>query len=45
MQNSEVMDNCLLENVIFDKEVVLRSGKKLVGQDTYPMVIGKKAVI
>lgn len=45
MQNSEVMDNCLLENVIFDKEVVLRSGKKLVGQDTYPMVIGKKTVI
>ena len=45
MQNSEVMDNCLLENVIFDKEVVLRSGKKLVGQDTYPMVIGKKTII
>lgn len=45
MQNSEVMDNCLLENVIFDKEVVLRNGKKLVGQDTYPMVIGKKTVI
>lgn len=45
MQNSEVMDNCLLENVIFDKEVILRSGKKLVGQDTYPMVIGKKTVI
>lgn len=45
MQNSEVMENCLLENVVFDKEVVLRSGKKLVGQDTYPMVIGKKTVI
>ncbi len=45
MQKSDVMDNCLLENVIFDKEVVLRSGKKLVGQATYPMVIGKKTVI
>lgn len=45
MQTSQVMDNCLLENVVFDKEVVLRSGKKLVGQDTYPMVIGKKTVI
>ena len=45
MQNSQVMDNCLLENVVFDKEVVLRSGRKLVGQDTYPMVIGKKTVI
>lgn len=45
MQDSEIMDNCLLENVIFDKGVVLRSGKKLVGQDTYPMVIGKNTVI
>ncbi len=45
MQKAEVMENCLLENVIFDKEVVLRSGKKLVGQDTYPMVIGKKTII
>lgn len=45
MQKSEVMDNCLLENVIFDKEVILRTNKKLVGQDTYPMVIGKKTII
>ncbi len=45
MQNSDVRDNCMMANVIFDKEVVLRSGKKLVGQDTYPMVIGKGAVI
>lgn len=45
MQNAQVMDNCLLENVIFDKNVVLRSGKKLVGQDTYPMVIGKNTVV
>lgn len=45
MQKSEVMDNCMVENVIFDKEVILRSGKKLVGQDTYPMVIGKNTII
>ncbi len=45
MQNSDIMDNCLLENTIFDKEVILRSGKKLMGQDTYPMVIGKKTII
>lgn len=45
MQNSQIMDNCLLENVVFDKEVILRSGRKLVGQDTYPMVIGKRSVI
>ena len=45
MQDSEVMDNCLAENVIFDKEVMLRNGKKLVGQKTYPMVIEKKTII
>ncbi len=45
MQDSEVMENCLVENVIFDKGVILRSGKKLVGQDTYPMVIGKETVV
>ncbi len=45
MQDSEVMDNCLAENVIFDKEVILRNGKKLVGQKTYPMVIEKKTII
>lgn len=45
MQNSEIMDNCMMANVIFDKEVVLRSGKKLIGQDTYPMVIGKGTVV
>lgn len=45
MQNSDIQDDCMMSNVIFDKEVVLRSGKKLIGQDTYPMVIGKRAVI
>lgn len=45
MQNSKILENCMMANVIFDKEVVLRSGKKLIGQDTYPMVIGKRTVI
>lgn len=45
MQKSEIMENCLVENVIFDMGVVLRSGKKLVGQDTYPMVIEKEIIV
>lgn len=45
MQDSQIMDNCLAENIIFDKEVILRNGKKLVGQETYPMVIEKKSII
>lgn len=45
MQQSDIMDNCMVENAIFDKEVILRSGKKLVGQETYPVVIGKRTVV
>lgn len=45
MQNSQILDNCMLANVIFDKEVTLRSGKKLIGQETYPMVIGKGTIV
>ena len=45
MQNSQILDNCMLANVIFDKEVTLRSGKKLIGQETYPMIIGKGTIV
>ena len=46
IENSFIADGCkMVENVIFDKGVILRSGKKLVGQDTYPMVIGKEIVV
>lgn len=45
MQNSQIMENCRLENAVFDKEVILRSGKKLIGQGTYPLVIGKRTIV
>ncbi len=45
MQNSQIMDNCSVENAVFDKEVILRSGKKLMGQGTYPLVIGKRTIV
>ncbi len=45
MQNSRIMDNCLVENAIFDKEVILCNGKKLIGQETYPLVIGKRTIV
>lgn len=45
MQNSHIMENCTVENSIFDKEVVLRTGKKIIGQETYPVVIAKKTVV
>ncbi len=45
MQKSQIMDNCNVENVIFDKEVILCNGKNLMGQNTYPLVIGKRTVV
>ncbi len=45
MQDSRIMDNCLVENAIFDKEVILCNGKKLIGQETYPLVIGKRTIV
>lgn len=45
MQNSQVMENCIVENAIFDKEVILRKDKKIVGQETYPVVIGKRTIV
>lgn len=45
MQDSRIMDNCCVENSIFDKEVILCSGKRLIGQETYPLVIGKRRVV
>lgn len=45
IQNSQIMDNCSVENAVFDKEVILRSGKKLMGQGTYPLVIGKRTIV
>ncbi len=45
MQNSRIMDDCCVENAIFDKEVILCNGKKLIGQDTYPLVIGKRTIV
>lgn len=45
MQNSDIMENCVVKNCIFDKEVILRSGKRLMGQDTFPLVVGKKTIV
>lgn len=45
MQNSQIMENCTVENAIFDKEVILRENKKMIGQETYPLMIGKRTVV
>ncbi len=44
-QDSYISEGCELENVIIDKDCVIRPGIKLIGQEAYPMVIGKGAVV
>ena len=45
MQNTEIQADTLVEDVIMDKDVIIRRGKRLIGQESYPVVIGKKAII
>ena len=45
LQNSEVHEDSILENVILDKDVIVRVGKRLTGQADYPVLIGKGGVI
>lgn len=45
MQGSYIEDDVELENVIFDKEVTIRSHGRLIGQSQYPIVIGKNITL
>ena len=45
MQDVYVSEGVILENVIIDKQCVIRPGIKLLGQADYPVVIGKKAIV
>ena len=45
MQDSYIEDDVELENVIFDKEVTIRSHGRLIGEKAYPIVIGKNITL
>ncbi len=45
MQGVHISEGCVLENVIIDKNSILRPGIKLIGQPNYPVIIGKGAVV
>ena len=45
MQDAYISEGVELENVIIDKNCVIRPGIKLVGQQDYPVVIGKGAIV
>lgn len=45
MQDSEIGADCELENVIFDKDVTIRRGSRLISEKMYPIVIGKNVTL
>lgn len=45
MQDSVIGEDVEVSHVVFDKEVVITEGRKLVGQESYPLAISKGTVI
>ena len=45
MQGVEVQDGAQLSNVIADKDAFIKRDRRIVGQESYPVVIEKNAVI
>lgn len=45
MQDTQVMDGAELDNVIIDKDSIIRSGVRLHGSPDYPVVIGKGVIV
>lgn len=45
MEDSIIMENAELNYTITDKDVIIQSGRKLSGYETYPMVVVKGKVI
>lgn len=45
MQDSDIGADCELENVIFDKDVTIRDGARLISEKLYPIVIGKNVTL
>ena len=44
MQNTDIRENCMIENVITDKSVVLTEGTELKGSPKNPVVVGKGSI-
>ncbi len=45
MQKGQIHEGAVVENAILDKDVVITSGKQIIGDAEYPMVVEKQAVI
>lgn len=45
MQNSVIEEGAEVNCVVFDKEVTITKGRKLIGQENYPLAIAKSSTI
>jgi len=45
MQGSIIEDNAILVNTILDKNVQVTQGKSLKGEDNWPIIVGRKAIV
>lgn len=45
MEGCYIGNNCVVQNVIMDKEVVLSDGKQLVGDPDNPLIVSKGSVV
>ena len=45
MQDTEVGENCCLNNVVVDKDVRIQNERSLMGSQSYPVYISKGAVV
>jgi glucose-1-phosphate adenylyltransferase len=45
MQDSVIEEGVEIDHVVFDKEVVITEGRKLIGQESYPLAISKGTII
>lgn len=45
MQDSVIESGVRLDNVVFDKEVHITEGRRLIGQESYPLAIAKGTII
>ena len=45
MQDCDIGEKVELENTILDKNVTMLSGKRLIGEKQYPIVVGKNVTL
>jgi glucose-1-phosphate adenylyltransferase len=45
MEDTEIHENVKLEHAIIDKGVVIKRGRRLIGQESYPIVVAKGEII